>query len=319
MPKSLIQNYSKGHALEKSATIGVIALASPCDPSRIKLGIEKIESLGYKTKVGLNPSRYYSKDDFLFSSDSAVRRARALESLYKDKEVKAIIVARGAYGSMEILPELDFSIIAKHPKPIVGFSDITACLLAINQKSNLVTVHGPMLSGAFAEKDLESQKSVESLLALLTGKITNPFNDYQLKHVTKIKFEKICGHLIGGSLSVMSSMLGTAWEPDFSQKIVFLEEVGEKPYRIHRCLLQMKQIGKFNSVKAIVLGNFSKCEHTSGPDLNAVLKDIFVDLKIPVFTGLPCGHTALNLPIPFGVNAQIFNNKLEILEATVRI
>lgn len=311
-----IRKFKKGPALNKGDTIGVIAPSSACDKTRLAKGITFLKSAGFKVKTVLNPSKMYGKNDHLFSSDSPKARARALADLFADESVKVIISARGAYGAAELLPLLNFKKLAKTSKIFCGFSDATILLSALNT-AGIVSVHGPMISGAFAEdeKNKAAFTSVENLLGLLCGEIVNPFESIKLCRIKSGKAKE--GWLTGGNLSVFAALLGTPWEPQLKKALLFLEETGEKPYRIHRHLLSLKLAGKLDDLSGVVFGGLDGCVHTAGPDVFTVIKDIFKDFKYPVYCGLPAGHEPLNLPVPFGVRATLKDNTLKILESAV--
>jgi len=306
--------------LKEGGTIGVIALSSACEQNRFSAGLEVIKALGYKTKVALDPCKYYGSDKYMFSSESKEARARALEDLFSDSSVDCIIAARGAYGSFELLSILDFNLIAKYPKALIGFSDTTAILLAIYQKAGLLTIHGPAIESSFskAEREPAARQSAMALLSYLSGNLKNPFFDIKLKQLSG-KSGSAEGVLIGGNLSVLSGLMGTPWEPSLDEAILFIEEIAERPYRIHRMLNQMKAAGKFDSVKGVLCGSFKNCEHPggSGPDLDRVLHDIFSDFDFPVFCKAPFGHEDLNLPLSIGSTAQIKDNRLELPDPSV--
>jgi muramoyltetrapeptide carboxypeptidase len=311
-----IRKFKKGQKLSKSDTIGVIAPSSACDKNRLARGIAFLKAAGFKVKVALNPSKMYGKNSHLFSSDSPKARAKALEDLFADDSVKVIISARGAYGAAELLPLLDFKKLGKTPKIFCGFSDATILLSALNS-AGVISVHGPMVSGAFAEdeKNKAALTSVENLLGLLSGEIINPFESIRLCRIKSGKAAE--GWLTGGNLSVFAALLGTPWEPQLEQAILFLEETGEKPYRIHRHLLSLKLAGKFDNLSGVIFGGLDGCMHTTGPDVFKVIEDIFKDFKYPVFCGLPAGHEPLNLPVPFGVRATFKDARLVILESAL--
>ncbi len=306
---------TKNGSLRPGDVIGVIALSSPCASDLLSKGVGRIEKLGFKTKLSLDPAKYYGKTDYLFSSDSPERRARALEKLFLDEEVKAIIAARGAYGSMEVLPHFDFKLAKKHPKPLIGFSDTTAFLVALYQLSQVKTVHGPAVSGAFAnaESNPEHNKSVEMLCTLLTGDLTNPFKGQKFRSISKVSGGK--GNLVGGSLTLLCSLLGTPWEVETKGKILFIEESGERPYRVLRMLTQLELANKFKDLAGILLGNFKDCTHSTGPTVEQVLVSTFSAREFPVLHGLPFGHDSLNLPMPLGVEAEIDDGRIEILDS----
>jgi muramoyltetrapeptide carboxypeptidase len=311
-----LRKFKKGARLLPGDKIGVIATSSACDKARFDRGIDFLKGAGFKIKVALSPSKMFGKNDHLFSSDSAKNRARALRDLFSDESIKVIIAARGAYGAAELLPFLDLKKIVKTPKLFVGFSDATVLLSALNS-AGITSVHGPMVSGAFAEdiKNEAAQTSARSLLALLSGEIVNPFEKIKLCRIKSGPSKK--GWLTGGNLTVLAALMGTCWEPNLDGSILFLEESGEKPYRVHRNLLSLKLAGKLNKLSGVIIGGLDGCTHTSGPDVFAVISDIFKDFKYPVYCGLPAGHEALNLPVPFGAQALLKDNKIVILDSVV--
>lgn len=303
--------------LQVGGTIGVIALSSPCRPNLLEAGIKHIQALGFKTKVALSPAAAYGKSDHLFSSDSAAARVRGLEELFEDPEVGAVIAVRGAYGSMEILPHIKHGKLSATPKIVAGFSDMTAVLLALYQSGGLTAIHGPMVAGAFANAHNHShhQRSVDALLAMLRGELSNPFQGLTFEGLGKVKDGQ--GVLVGGSLTTLISLLGTPWEIDTTDKILFLEDVGEKPYAVARMLMQLKLAGKLDALGGLLLGDFKDCGAPEGPTVKEVFSSYFTGAAYPVLWGLPFGHDTVNLPLPLGVSARIHENTLEVLEAPV--
>lgn len=294
----------------------MIAIAGPAEAARLAQGLEYIHASGFKTKIALDPSKYYGRSDHLFASDSATARAQALRELLADPEVSVIMAARGAYGSMEVLAELPRTFQSDNYKPIIGFSDPTALLVGGYAHSGAVNIHGPSVeSCSKASVDQDVKRSFESLLSLLSGTSSNPFEDVTLSHLCGGSSGE--GRLIGGNLSLLSHLMGTPWQPSFDNHILFLEDTREKPYRVHRYLLQMKLAGMFNKLSGVVLGAFTDCADAKGAPLEQVFLDIFQTFGFPVLKGLPVGHQALNLPVPIGIKARISKEKLEILERTV--
>ncbi|RMD83947.1 MAG: LD-carboxypeptidase [Candidatus Dadabacteria bacterium] len=305
----------KPNRLSKGDRIGVVFPTSPCDPSLLNHGVERLRSLGFEP-VLIGESYGCSEPRHLFSGASPSERASDLMKAFKDPSIKAIFCARGAFGSMEILPLLDFRVIRENKKALVGFSDITPLLLAISEKSGLVTVHGPMISGGFANSSCpESSRSVEELISLLCGTTKNPFEGVKLERISPATASE--GVLMGGSLTMISSIMGTPWEPEFAGKILFLEDVGEKPYRIYRMLLQLELAGKLDIVSGVVLGSFTDCTHHSGPTVEDVFKHVFAGKEYPVLIGASFGHCPLNLAVPLGVTARLRDGMIEIMEYTV--
>ncbi len=298
--------------------IGVCGLASPSEPVRFRRALREINRLGHEVKVPFDPSKFYGSKRFLFGCASVSTRVRALEELFSDKSVHAIVSSRGGYSSMELLGKLNYSKIEKNPKPFVGFSDITAILVALYQKSGVPVIHGPGIEGGFGEysKSAERKKSADTLLALLEGDLPDI--------LTKLPGKLLAGRnrearapIVGGNLAILASLLGTSYQLDCAGKILFLEDVGEKPYRIHRQLMQLRLAGCFKKVKGIYLGNFSNCidPNKNAPTMLEVVKDSFREAPFPVVGFGPFGHEALNLPLPFGVSARLSGKGLELLSA----
>ncbi len=312
MPKII-----KFNPVLRGDTIGIHAPSAALEHNKFKEALNKLESDGYKTKIAFDPSAAYGKSDHMFAAASLSERVRTLHALFRDRKVKAILTARGGYGAMEMLPHLDYALLRKNPKPLIGFSDVTALLNAIYQKSGLLTVHAASLStfSYTPDHDNFAADSCEALLELLR---TPGYQTFKGSY-SAIKKGSGKGRLIGGNLSVLVSLLGTAWAPRLKDTILFLEETGESPYRIHRMLLQLQLATNFKDLKGVVLGSFHGCvhKHGSGPDVEMVFSDIFKGVRFPVIKGVPIGHHSLNLPIPVGIMAEIRHNELEFLESPI--
>jgi muramoyltetrapeptide carboxypeptidase len=300
-------------------TFGIIALSSPVESGRLSRGLDALRAKGFGARVALDPAAEYGKTTFLFGSASPEERANALHQLFLDENVRAILAVRGAYGAMELLPHLDFALMRANPKALIGFSDTTCLLVACYMRAGMVTVHGPSLDSCLAKMNNspEAAASFECLAALLAAGGGTPFGAAAL--------EPICGGagaagpLIGGNLSLLSSLMGTPWEADFGDHILFVEEAGEKPFRVHRMLLQMKLAGKFDHLRGVVFGHLTGCVHEKGlgPSVRDVIFEIFNGYDFPVMLGAPFGHEPLNLALPLGVSAEISGGRLTLLEAAV--
>jgi muramoyltetrapeptide carboxypeptidase len=294
--------------------VGVVALSSPCKGDIFEGAINYLKEQGYEVAIELDPVREYGKSTFLFSSDTPQKRAEALHRLFSDPQVDIVLSARGAYGSMEVLPYLDMDLLAKTPKPIVGFSDTTAILLGVSHATGTVCYHGPSLSGLSSEVNGGSgRKDFEKLIALIEGRQKRPFGDLQLEGVENAG-EVLAGTLWGGNLTLCAALTGTPWGPPPENSIFFFEDVGVKPYALHRLLVQMELAGAFSGMQAVVVGSLKGCEHSKGlgPSSRDVIEAVFNALSIPVFWGAPFGHQAPNCPVPIGVLASI--SKDNILE-----
>ena len=303
--------------LSAGSKIGLISLSSALAPGSLDASLEFIKNKGFELVMPLDPYEFYQRNDHLFACNSIEKRVAALNSLLADPEIGAILNVRGGYGSIELLPHLDYSLFKKFPKLIVGFSDPTAIINAIYSQSNLVTIHGPTArSFSDISFDEDAERSTRMLFKFLTGKTLNPFEEIDLVHVTGSK-EPVSGALVGGNLIILAAICGTKWIPDLKGKILFIEETKENPYRVHRALTQLKLAGKFDELAAVLLGDFRTCTHPYdlGPNIDEVLKRFFADLNIPVYKGLPAGHIGLNYPIPIGIQVEISNCEINLLES----
>ncbi len=280
-----------------------IALTAPAGSIWNKWHIEKVEKIlhekGYHTIKG---ETLYLQDGYLAGSDEI--RAKEFMQFIADKSVHGIVTMRGGWGCQRILDRLDYSVIAANPKVIMGFSDITSLINAIYTKTGLVTYHGPCGYSSWGNFTVD-----EVTRALVDGKpfkMSNPLNYREdLKTWVPGKAE---GELIGGNLTVLVAMIGTAYEPKWDRKILFLEEIGEEPYRVDRMLWQLKQRGTFDLIKGLVLGSFKDCEPEE-PEKSFTLAQVFeqhfAGFKIPIYQGAAIGHIAPKFTVPIGVRAEM--------------
>lgn len=302
---------AKPLALKAGDTVGVVAPAAAVERRYLERGLELLRSIGFRVRVS---DRVLDRDGILAGSDRA--RAEDLQAFFADPDIRAIFVARGGYGSGRILPLLDFHAIALTPKPFIGFSDVTFLLNALVDRGHLVTIHGPML--AFEQDPQERhRRSFEHLRKLLTGELEG----FELEARAAVHPGGAEGELMGGCLSIVASMLGTPYAPDFDDKILFLEDVGERAYRIDRLLVQLRHAGALNRCAGIVFGALRGVE---GDDNEPKLIARFVaeqteGLECPVLFGIDAGHGNDNLALPFGVRARIDSStrRLTIIEAAV--
>lgn len=308
----------KPKKLKKGDLIGILSPASnPDNLSRIEQGVKYLERLGYKTIIGENVGKNHG---YLAGSDQ--ERLHDLHSLFQNKEVKAIICVRGGYGTPRLLDKIDYKLIKSNPKIFVGYSDITALQMAFLKNAGLLTFAGPML--AVDLYDEVEPYTEEFFWRLLTsdkklGKIELPEHE----SIFKLTSGQAKGRLIGGNLALIASIIGTPYIPSFKDSILFLEEVGEVPYRVDRMLSQIKHSGGFESLSGIILGAFTDCnEHDPMKktlSLGEVIDDYFTHLKIPVIYNFPHGHIPLMATLPYGLEVKINATKetVEYLEAAV--
>jgi muramoyltetrapeptide carboxypeptidase len=262
-----------------------------------------LEKLGYRVEIGENVGK---KRGYLAGSDD--ERLSDLHAMFENKNINAIFCVRGGYGSGRLLDRIDFNLIRKNPKILVGYSDITALQMSIFKKTGLVTFAGPMVATDFSGKI--NKYTEENFWKILTdnkkiGRLSNPRNE-RFFALTKGRAE---GIILGGNLAVFTSLFGTKFFPDLKGAILIIEDIGEEPYRIDRLLNQLKLAKVFDSVNGIILGRFVDCyEKKKTPDsitLNEVIEHYMAKLKVPVLYNFNHGHIKENLTIPFGVKCKV--------------
>ncbi len=249
--------------------------------------------------------------------------------MFERKDVDTIVCARGGYGCARILPLLDYNVIKNNPKILIGYSDVTALLYGIFKETGLITFHGPVGISTFNDYSVDYFKKVlmhpEEVFAFYNADEDKNKNDEEFNSIT-INTGKARGVLVGGNLSIVVSLIGTPYDVDGKNKIFFLEEVGEEPYRVDRMLTQMIEAGKFKNAKGIMLGVFKDSvsnKNKSGLDDSFSLKEVLFDrlsnLKIPVVYGMSFGHITNKFTLPFGVEAELdsLSQNLTLLEPAV--
>lgn len=294
-------------------TIGLISPASPEEEYKIEKSIEFFKSQGFKVKVG---KHLYDKWGYLAGKDKD--RAEDLMNMFLDKDIDMILCIRGGYGSMRILPLLNYKLIKKHPKIFMGYSDITTFLNTLASKCNLITFHGPMGSSNF--EDIETLKN-------FLNTITNCDKSYMLSNPSSIALtcrNKGCaqGKIVGGNLSLLASTLGTPYEINTKGSILFIEEVDEKPYAIDRMLTQLYLSKKLQQCSGFILGQFTNCNlpnYERSLTLEEIIKDRILSLNKPTLSNFMSGHDYPKLTLPIGARAKIdgYNGTIEILEKVV--
>jgi muramoyltetrapeptide carboxypeptidase len=286
----------KPNALRPGDTVAVVAPAAAIERAHLERGVNVLASMGYRVKVS---ERLLARSGILAGEDR--ERANELRESFDDPEVKAIFSARGGYGCGRLLPLLDFKAIGAAPKIFVGFSDATFFLNALVDFSKMVSFHGPMIAMDFARG--LSPRSLEHMQGLLTGKL----DGFELEARETMHAGSAEGEVIGGCLSVVVAMIGTPYEPRFDGRILFLEDTGEKAYRIDRMLVQLRQSGALGRLAGIVFGAIRAID---GNEQESAMIARFAaeqtaGLGCPVLYGIEAGHGTENFTIPFGVRARI--------------
>lgn len=308
----------KPKKLKHGDVIGIISPASsPDDLSKINSGIEYIEKLGYRVEVGKHVGM---QEGYLAGNDQ--QRITDIHSMFKNKEIKAIFSIRGGYGSGRLLDKLDYKLIRNNPKIFVGYSDICALQMAFYTKCGLITFAGPMVAVDFHEE--VSKFTEEIFWRIITsdkkiGRLTNPQNEkFYILHKGRAS-----GRIIGGNLSVLTSLIGTEFFPKMKDSVLLLEDINEAPYRIDRMFNQLRLNKIFKQINGVILGHFVNCVE---PDpekksfsLNEVIIEYFQNLKLPVIYNVKHGHIKDNLTIPFGIKCILNASKgfIEIPESAV--
>ncbi len=286
--------------LHKGDTVALISPGSHIPPDKIKKAIKNIESLGLKVKKGKHLGKKYG---YLGGKDE--QRLEDLHQAFADSSVQGVWCARGGYGCTRLLPLIDYDHIRKNAKPFIGYSDITALHHAFLKKSKVSTYHGPVGSSDF------SPFSLEYLQILFHPHPKVSLSIPTIKHLSEGKAK---GVLIGGNLSLLSAMCGTKYLPSAKGKIIFLEDIEEKPYRIDRMLVQLEQAMDLKKAKGIILGQFTDCDSDSDRSLTLeeTLSNHFKDIGIPVIKGAPIGHISDQWTLPIGRKVHIDTSQSSI-------
>ncbi|MGG3885468.1 S66 peptidase family protein [Brevibacillus panacihumi] len=308
---------NKGRAWRAGDTIGIIATSSPVDQELLPKAIAEVEALGYKVKVGETCKQSYGG----YLAGTPEQRADGLNAMFADDEVDGILCLRGGYGAPQILPLLDYDCIAQNPKLFVGYSDITALHTVFGQNANLATLHGPMAASDLAHGLDDWSKSY--LIRALSepeplGDLINPPGE-----------EIVCmvegcasGPVVGGNLTLVAALMGTPYQLDTRGKLLFLEEIDEEPYRVDRMLTQLALGGVFEDCAGVILGTWTNCEpkKREGFSVWDVVQNIVVPYEKPTIWNIQIGHGAVNMALPFGVEATLdaTAGKLTIEESVTR-
>jgi muramoyltetrapeptide carboxypeptidase len=293
----------KPPALLPGDTVGVMAPGATVDGARLERGITALGELGYRVKLSHHAA---DRTGILAGSDDL--RAAEVKRFFQDSEVRAVFGARGGYGCGRLLPLLNFSELARTPKIFLGFSDATFLLNALVD-GGLVSFHGPMVATDFAHG--LSQRSLAHLRTLLSGGGAG----LELEAREVIRGGSAEGLLIGGCLSVVVAMLATPWQPTFDGRILFLEDTGEKAYRIDRMLVQLRQSRVFERIAGIVFGALRPVDSSEQERdlITGFVAEQTAGLRCPVLCGLEAGHGTENLTLPLGVRVRLDSARRQMI------
>jgi len=277
--------------LKPGDLIGVISPAGPVDPSGLKPGLDLLASRGFRVREA---AHLYDRNDYLAGHDQA--RLSDLHAMILDSEIAAVFCARGGYGCLRLLQGIDYDLIRQHPKIIVGYSDITALLMAVYRETGMVTFHGPMVRSL----STITETSLEVFFQVLSWEEPLLLNPMQGTVLVPGEAE---GPLLGGNLSLICHLVGTPFLPSLEGAILFIEDCKEPLYRIDRMLTHLSLAGQLKGIAGLIGGEFLDCGDTSAID--RLLMDVASDLGIPLISGFPAGHGSINLTLPVGMPVRL--------------
>ena len=294
--------------LQAGDTVAVFAPAFQVDSEKLRFTIERLEALGLNVidvVTPLTPDTYFA--------GNAQQVITSIHNLFVDKSIKALFAVRGGFGCARLLSLLDYDLIKANPKIIIGYSDLTALLIAIHEKTGLITYHGPTAAQElppFSQHYLYSTLFTDEKICY-QNTVSSSHNDLiqtQHRHITLIP-GKAQGHLMGGNLAVLTSIIGSEFFPHtWNDKILFVEDVHENIYKIDRMFTQLKLAGVLKQIKGLVLGTFIDCNATvfQSPTFMQLMKRIADDINVPCYANASFGHQIENFTLPIG--AEILLN-----------
>lgn len=286
--------------INKGSTIGIIAPGFTANSEKIATGITYLQGKGFKIKQGISIGQ-----NFGYFSATDDQRAKEINNFFADPQIDAIFCVRGGWGSLRLLDKINYDLIKNNPKALVGYSDITTLQLAIWHKCGIPSISGPMVAVEMAGGILD---------------FTEKYFWSQIENMDKtfiIKLDETGGHfdktvsaegvLLGGCLTLIVHQLGTHYAPDFKNSILFIEDVGEEPYKIDRNLAQLKQAGILNSLNGLIVGSFVDCldNRVNSFSIDEIFQHYFAGLTCPVIYDFPYGHILKKVSLPIGIKARL--------------
>jgi len=300
----------KPASLRRGDKVAVVAPASSFNHERFLVGCDRLGQMGYEP--------IYSQDIFardLYFAGAAERRTHDFQEFWRRDDIAALICVRGGYGSNYLLEKLDYGMIAAQPKILLGCSDITSLLTAIHDRTGLIGFHGPMVAKDIADGTFDGVSWASALQGAANWIVP-------ASGVEVLRTGKASGRLYGGCLSMLVASLGTPYEIQTDGAILFIEDIGEKPFRIDRMLTQLRLAGKLEKVRAFVFGEMLDCAPPKGETytLQQVILRVLAPYNVPIVYGLKSGHVSSgNITLPIGVEAELkaegADVQLTILEA----
>lgn len=294
-------------AINKGDTLGLISpSAASADRMQFTFAKEALEALGFKVRLGEN---LQNRRGHLAGTDE--ERAKDLNDMFADQDVKGVICIRGGSGAARILPLIDYELIKQNPKPLLGYSDITALHCAIQVKTGLITFHGPNGSGSWNSFNVKQFEQIFFDKTKVTYKNEQPKGDDLVIKANRIQTLKAGiaeGKIQGGNLTVLTSLSGTPYYPNFKDSILFIEDIGEDPYKIDRMMSTLRLNGTLGKINGFIFGQCSDCEPGGGYgslSVDQVMDDYILPLGIPAYTGAMIGHISKQFIIPVGAKVKM--------------
>jgi muramoyltetrapeptide carboxypeptidase len=281
--------------LRRGDTVGVVATGFAVQPARLAAGVRELRRMGFAVRIGEHVG---SRDGYLAGPDES--RAGDLRAMLRAPDVRAVWFARGGYGTARILDSVAWRLLRDDPKPLIGYSDLTALFCPVVRRTEAICLYGPVV----AELGAKSTYHAPSLSSLLAGRPV----ELRIDERQALVPGRARGRLIGGNLTVLAHLCGTRHAPDLQDAVLVLEDVGEQTYRIDRALTQLRTAGAFRRLAGVLLGSFSVQPRRAFPPdrpLRDVLGETFDSLGVPVVTGVPVGHRAGKWTVPLGGTAEI--------------
>ena len=300
--------------LRAGDTVGIVTLGSPPDAGTIDVGIQTLESMGFNVLVGENA---YSNAGIVAAS--AMERASDLMNMFENPEVRAIIPTRGGTGVADIIPYLDYDVIRSNPKIITGYSDITILLNVLYQFADLITFHSLLLLNFRPSTPAYNFNQFFTATSTITAPrpLENPPG---MPLISRIQ-GNVTGTIVGGNLASFVDTLGTPFEVDTKDRILFIEETHEAASRVYRMIAHLIHAGKFRDCAGIIMGECAGCYANYGKTYEDIINEVIVPLGKPLMTNLASGHGVYKMAIPIGAvtNLNTYDNTLTVLEPTVSL
>jgi len=303
-------------AVHSGDAVGIIAPASPIKSDFLLKGLQYLQSIGYKgvPAINLGCRAHHVAGSFQSRLDD-------FHQMFLNPDIKAVFAARGGYGSAHLLDKLDYSLLARKPKLLVGYSDITTLQLALWHKIQIYSISGPMVAVEMARPGSINELLFKNILSGTLPEVNELMSAYlDDENISFLRRNNVVrGRLLGGTLSVISSMIGTPFFPDFSGAILIIEEHGERIYRLDRYLTQLRLAGVFDQVSMVVVGKLILPDQRENPLLPIFINDFFADDSFPVVLNFHYGHYSQSFIFPQGVEVE-FNlpeRRISVLEKWV--